>query len=286
MDFAGPIWGSEWLIITDAKSKFPVVVDMKNDTTAKNLCSALEKVIDWFGPPEMLVSDNSPPFNSYEMQKFYNKYGINHVTTPPYYPASNGLAERFVRTFKETILKEQESKQTDKFTAVRNVLRSYRWSLHTSTGLSPANMMFQHPIRTEFDMIKPVAPRGPQQTTKYSIGDPIWALNYQSNRSHKWQSAIVTKHLGSMIYELRSSDGQYHKRHQNQLRRDYTQDNHSPDTESLSNDLLSTTSQPTTVQSPNVSSPRYPRRIRKPPDRYTPFVINLKGKVLVIRHHT
>jgi predicted aspartyl protease len=115
MDFAGPIWGSKRLIIIDAKSTFRIVVDMKNDTTAKNLCNALEKVINWFGPPEMLVSDNGSPFSSHEN-------GINHVTTPSYHPASNGFAERFVRTFEETILKEQESKQTDKFMALRNVI--------------------------------------------------------------------------------------------------------------------------------------------------------------------
>lgn len=111
------------------------------------------------------------------MRKFYNKYGIEHVTTPPYHPASNGIAERFVRTFKETILKEQESNHSDKVTALRNVLRSYRWSPHTSTGLSPAEMMFQHHVRTEFDMMKPVAPLEPQQSAKYAIGDPVWALN-------------------------------------------------------------------------------------------------------------
>lgn len=46
MDFLGPVWDSKWLIIIDAKSKFPFVFDMKNDTNAKNLCDALEKVID------------------------------------------------------------------------------------------------------------------------------------------------------------------------------------------------------------------------------------------------
>ena len=271
MDFVGPLWNSKWLILVDAKSKFPFVFDMKNDTTAKNLCNALETVIDWFGPPKTLVSDNGPPFTSHEMKNFYGKYGIDHITTPPYHPASNGVAERFVRTFKETILKERESKHLDKLTALRNVLRSYRWSPHTSTGLSPAEMMFQHTIRTEFEMMKPVESREVQQTSKYAIGDPVWALDYRSNRQYEWQPATVTNHLGSMIYEIQSPDGQYHKRHQNQLRRDYTQDNHLSDLESLIDDSPSNTMpQDSIVQSPNQSSPRYPRRNRKPPDRYTP----------------
>ena len=280
MDFAGPIWGSKWLVIIDAKSKFPFVIDMKNDTKAKNVCEAFERVIDWFGPPKTLVTDNGPPFNSHEMQNFYKKYGISHVTTPPYHPASNGIAERFVRTFKETLLKEEISNRLDKVTVLRDFLRNYRWSPHISTGLSPAKMMFQYPVRTEFDMMKPVTPLQSEKKPKYAIGDSVWALNYRSNKSQKWLLATVTKHLGSMVYEIQSSDGFYHKRHQNQLRPDYSTHNQLSDTESLPDDTPNTIPplpiiQPTTVQpamglSPRKISPRFPRRNRKPPDRYSP----------------
>ncbi|CAF2055856.1 unnamed protein product [Rotaria magnacalcarata] len=62
LDFAGPLWNSKWLIIVDAKSKYPFVIDMHNNTTAGNLIQALEQVFDFVGPPETLVSDNGPPF--------------------------------------------------------------------------------------------------------------------------------------------------------------------------------------------------------------------------------
>ncbi|CAF1681643.1 unnamed protein product [Rotaria magnacalcarata] len=70
-----------------------IVVDMKNNTSAKYVCDALEQIIDWFGSPQTLASDNGPPFNSYEMKKFYGKYAIKHITAPPCHPASNGLVE-------------------------------------------------------------------------------------------------------------------------------------------------------------------------------------------------
>ena len=111
-------------------------------------------------------------------------------------------------------MKEQESEQMDKFTTLQNVLRNYRLTPHTSTGLPPTEMMFQHPIRTEFDLMKSVTPLKTKSTTKYTVGDSVWALNYQSHRPHKWQQGSITKNLGSMLYEVRSSDGQYHKRHQ------------------------------------------------------------------------
>jgi transposase InsO family protein len=270
MDFAGPIWNSKWLIIVDAKSKFPIVADMGNDTTAKNLCYALDQVIDWFGPPETLVSDNGPPFNSYEMNQFYDKYGINHITTPPYHPASNGLAERFVRSFKEAMIKQQQMGQTNKFTALRNILRTYRWSPHTSTGSSPANMILQHSIRTEFDMMKPREPIKPPQQIKYAIGQLVWTLKYQLNKRPQWEPAIITKNVSTMIYEIKLSNGQHYKRHQNQLRLRYSSNNKSSEIDSLPDDLLNIESQSKTVESSHSSSPRYPRRTHKAPDRYTP----------------
>ncbi|CAF4240272.1 unnamed protein product [Rotaria magnacalcarata] len=87
---------SKRLIIVDAKSKFPIVVDMKNNTSAKYVCDALEQIIDWFGSPQTLASDNGPPFNSYEMKKFYGKYAIKHITAPPCHPAKGMLKEQQV----------------------------------------------------------------------------------------------------------------------------------------------------------------------------------------------
>jgi hypothetical protein len=37
MDFAGPCYGEKWLLVADAKSKYPIVKPMKHDTSAKAL---------------------------------------------------------------------------------------------------------------------------------------------------------------------------------------------------------------------------------------------------------
>lgn len=111
IDFAGPVWGSsKWLLIIDRKSKFPFVADMGNDTTAANMCKALEQAIASFGPPEVFVSDNGSPFNSYEMEQYFKLYGIKHLNSPPYHPASNGIAERFVRSLQEGIRKKNNNR--------------------------------------------------------------------------------------------------------------------------------------------------------------------------------
>ena len=268
MDFLGPLWNSKWLVIIDAKSKFPVVADMGNNTTGKNLMDVLEQVIDWFGPPQTLVTDNGPPFNSYELIQFYGKYGINHVTTAPYHPASNGIAERFVRSFKEAMIKEQHMGQTDKFTALRGILRNYRWTPHTTTGISPANMMLQHSVRTPFDLMKPTELPEPIQNGKYSVGQSISILKHQLNKRPQWKPAIIIKQMSSMLYEVQSSDGQRHKRHQNQLRPRFPPKPEFSDDESLPDELFKSGSQYKPVQAGPVAPARYPTRNRQPPDRY------------------
>ena len=47
-----------------------------------------------FGLPETVVTDNGTGFVSQEFEEFLSKNRISHVTSAPYHPASNGLAER------------------------------------------------------------------------------------------------------------------------------------------------------------------------------------------------
>ncbi|CAF1515164.1 unnamed protein product [Adineta ricciae] len=250
MDFLGPIWNSKWLVLIDAKSKFPVVIDMGNDTTGTNLIDGLEKVFDWLGPAETL--------------------GITHVTTAPYHPASNGIAERFVRSFKEALTKELNSGATDKNTTVRRILRNYRWTPHTITGKRPVELIFKHSIRTELDLMKPVVTSDTTDKSKFSIGQFVWMAKHQLNKRPQWIPAIVTDHVGSMMYMVQTTDGQRHKRHQNQLHHRFSSHNSSIDDLSLPDEIESSSSPAEPTIPAPVQQPRYPQRNRRPPDRYQP----------------
>ena len=269
MDFAGPVWGSKWLLIIDAKSKFPMIIDMHDNTTAPHLSQALDHLFDWFGPPQTFVSDNGPPFTSYHMQQFYLRYGITHVTTAPYHPASNGIAERFVRSFKEAMAKAAHTGQTDKAAAVRSFLRAYRWTPHTSTGLAPANMMLQHSVRTDLDRMRPSTPSSPAQQPAFFVGQPVWALQFAGGHRSRWVPAVITRSIGSIVYEVTLSTGQIVKRHANQLRNRSTSASSGIDIDSLPDDLTLPQAAPavvTTAPSPR----RNPARQRRPPNRFSP----------------
>ena len=62
--------------------------------------------------------DNGPLFSSTTFKQFSQDYGFQHQTTSPYYPQSNGMAEKAVQTTKNLIKKATLDKQ-DPYLALR-----------------------------------------------------------------------------------------------------------------------------------------------------------------------
>ena len=107
MDYAGPVDDFYFLVIVDSHSKFMDVHVTKSTSSAVTI-SMLRNTFSNFGLPDIVVSDNASYFVSEEMEVFLRKNGIKHMTPAPYYPSSNGLAERAVKTFKEGLSKFKE----------------------------------------------------------------------------------------------------------------------------------------------------------------------------------
>lgn len=130
-----------FLIAVDAHSKWPEVVPIKTTTSEKTI-SVLRTIFARNGLPEQIVSDNAPQYTSEEFQDFMKKNGIKHFKSAPHHPATNGLAERFVQTFKKSIkamTKEDISLQHK----IHNFLLVYRNSVHATTNQTPA-MLFMN----------------------------------------------------------------------------------------------------------------------------------------------
>ena len=106
IDFAGPFLGYIVLIVVDAHSRWLEVEKMDTTTSTKTI-EKLQNLFARFGVPSQLVSDNGPQFKSEEFQMFPKRIRIKHLTSAPYYPASNGLAERCAQSFKSAIKVKQ-----------------------------------------------------------------------------------------------------------------------------------------------------------------------------------
>jgi transposase InsO family protein len=53
--------------------------------------------------PAQIVSDNGSQFSSDEFATFMKRNGIKHFKSAPHHPATNGLAEQFIQTFKNSM---------------------------------------------------------------------------------------------------------------------------------------------------------------------------------------
>jgi hypothetical protein len=102
LDFAGPFQGSMFLVGVDAYSEWPDVRVMSVTTAS----ATLDVLREWFavhGIPEQSVTDNGTQFTSESFEIFVKRNGIKHVKSAPYHPASNGLAERFIQSLKQSL---------------------------------------------------------------------------------------------------------------------------------------------------------------------------------------
>lgn len=61
IDFAGPIYNKMYLVIMDAYSKWPEVIEMTSTTASKTI-DVLRQVFSAHGLPDHVVSDNGPQF--------------------------------------------------------------------------------------------------------------------------------------------------------------------------------------------------------------------------------
>ena len=101
---AGPFLGHMFLILVDAHSKWMDIYTMSSITIEATIGN-LKASLSTHGLPDVLVTDNGPSFKSEGFRQFVSLNGIQHLTSAPYHPASNGLAERAVQTFKNAMKK-------------------------------------------------------------------------------------------------------------------------------------------------------------------------------------
>ena len=125
-----------------------------NSTSSAPTIQVLRDLFARFGLPEQTVSDNGPPFNSQNFATFMKSNGIKHIRSTPYQPSTNGLAERFVQTFKRA-LKTSEGNGKPVHHRLASFLFSYRNTTHATTNREPSELFLKRELRTCMDLLRP-----------------------------------------------------------------------------------------------------------------------------------
>ena len=218
VDYAGPIDNKYFLIIVDAYTKF-LDVHITQSTTSAATIEKFRETFCNFGLPNVLVSDNAPYFVSEEMESFLRKNDIKHATPAPYNPSSNGLAERAVKTFKEGLVKFKEGSLKQR---VCRFLYNYRRAVHSSTGKSPSELMFNRTFKGQMERIRPKKGGKDKDTLcesypKYDVDDAVFARNYGAGNT--WLEGKIVEVLGLRNFkvQLKNFGNVTWKRHADQL---------------------------------------------------------------------
>lgn len=219
-DFAGPIHGLYLFILVDAYTKWPEVHVISN-ITAETTITKCREIFATFGIPNCFVSDWGTQFTSNEFHKFLKSNGIQHKKGAPYHPATNGQAERYVQTVKDK-LKTISCQKNELRKQIAQILFAYRRAIHSSTGKSPAMMMFGRQIRNRLDLMIPnqdtkADQKQPEVNKQFMSNDRVAVRDYLSNE--KWQFGIVDKRMGKLHYDVKLDDGRQWKRHVDQMRK-------------------------------------------------------------------
>ena len=212
-----------FLIIVDAYSKW-IDVHPTDVSTSEATIEKLRVTFANQGLPEVLVSDNAACFTSDLFQKFLSGNGVKHMTSPAYHPASNGLAERAVQTFKAGMKKLQEGSIN---TRVSRFLFHYRTTPQTVTGQSPAELLNNRKYRIALDAIRPnwleklkqqefgrQQSRIKKQRSVYP-GSSVYVKNFSGSEPQWLPGTIITANDSIAIIEV---NGKQIRRHLDHVR--------------------------------------------------------------------
>ena len=186
------------LVIQDYFTKWVEAVPLP-DQTAKRITRELVQVFAKYGLPSTLHSDQGRNFESSMLQQTLDAFGIRKSRTTAYHPEGDGMVERFNRTLLQ-LLRTYTETQEEWERYLPFVLFAYRTAVHSSTGVSPFELMFgRSPVQNPF----------PTQTA-YD------AVSYQSQLRTKLAqlSDFVEAHLAQAAHKQKTAyDRHTHQRH-------------------------------------------------------------------------
>ena len=99
--------GRQYLVTVDSYSGW-FEMDPLSDMSSRTVIGKLQRLFATHGIPEKLLTDNGRQFVSRDFKLFSQEWNFTHLTSSPYYPKSNGLAENAVKQVKQLLEKSKK----------------------------------------------------------------------------------------------------------------------------------------------------------------------------------
>ena len=200
-----------FLVLVDAHFKW-LDIQLMQSITSENTISKLKDIFAIHGLPQKVVTDNGSSFTSSTFKAFMERNGINHICSAPYHPSTNGLAERAVQTFKQSLRQIQGTSIKEK---LNKFLFKYCITPHMITGVAPAELLMGRRLHSRLDLMKPDLTETVQSKQlkqkllhdneksfrKFSEGDADYIKDF-CHAKPKWVSGTIQKPTGPVSYSV------------------------------------------------------------------------------------
>ena len=194
----------------------------------------LEKMFCDLGIPQTLLSDNAAQYGISKFRDFVKRMHMQHTTSSPRYPQSNGMAERMVQTMKRSL-----TKMLGDGKSLLQTLAAVR-SMPIGDGLpSPAVLLkgqnlctnlhqMDHMLRPQHINAEMVRRKLEERQSTAAYYHDAATSTFQRElhlsetmrmrQNGKWQSAIIRQHdQMPQSYWLETGSGSVLRRHLNQI---------------------------------------------------------------------
>ena len=300
IDLLGPLSsGDSVLVVVGYFSRY-YEIEIMRFTTSDKIIDCLEKIFTTHSLPLSVASDNGPQFTSEVFEQYLEDCGIQHRKTTPLWPQANGKVERQnASLLKRMRIAQAEGKEWKK--EVRKYLVAYRSTPHTTTGISPAELLFGRKMRTklpefrEESVASEVRDRDSEMKAKAKLytykkknakpsalipGDKVLLKQERQNKlstafAHEPYD-VVAKKGNSVVIE--SPEGVLLKRNTTHVKTYEEASGGTDETSALPDDTVPAESEAeqekaSSPSSPSSPIPSRPTRVKKLPEKFKDFVM-------------
>lgn len=159
IDIVGPLPRTEngekyILSILDHFSRYLEMIPLPDQTAETVACAFVRRWVLKYGVPDVLLSDQGTNFMSELFSKVCELLKIKRLRTSAFHPETNGRLERVHRTIAQIISHYVNSRHSDWNEWLPYAVAAYNSSEHSSTGHTPHQVIFGHPMRSPFERVE------------------------------------------------------------------------------------------------------------------------------------
>ncbi|CDJ53288.1 hypothetical protein EBH_0006870 [Eimeria brunetti] len=132
----------------------------KSHSAADTLELLAECVIRYHGFPDVLVSDRDPRFQSEVWSQLFSRFNITRAMSSSYHPQTDGQTERVNRTLEQMLCTYVQADEREWEGLLPALELAYNTTSHSSTELSPFEIMIgENPLTAaDLDIVGALAP--------------------------------------------------------------------------------------------------------------------------------